>query len=71
MGSELETCGYGCLDHFHEPDTFSHSWEVLEKILRHIQSDHVKQFAKMLILVGVPVMHKSTAYNCVVAIYNL
>ena len=25
-GSELEVTGYGCKDHFLEPDTYHHSW---------------------------------------------
>ena len=32
-GPELETCGYGCNDHFFENDTFRHSWEVVEQLL--------------------------------------
>lgn len=25
--------GYSCEDHFHEPDTFLHSWEALAYLL--------------------------------------
>ena len=25
--------GYGCNDHFHESDTFLHSWQVLAELL--------------------------------------
>ncbi|XP_077567840.1 glutamine-dependent NAD(+) synthetase isoform X2 [Stigmatopora nigra] len=33
LGPELEICGYGCADHFHESDTLLHSFEVLKKLL--------------------------------------
>lgn len=26
VGSELEVCGYGCLDHFAEGDVYFHCW---------------------------------------------
>ncbi|KAJ1569391.1 Glutamine-dependent NAD(+) synthetase [Cladochytrium tenue] len=34
LGPELETCGYGCGDHFLEADTYAHSWEVLAAMLQ-------------------------------------
>lgn len=34
LGPELEITGYGCEDHFLEHDTFIHSWEVVEEILK-------------------------------------
>ncbi|XP_037102571.1 glutamine-dependent NAD(+) synthetase isoform X2 [Syngnathus acus] len=33
LGPELEICGYGCADHFHESDTLLHCFEVLKKLL--------------------------------------
>ena len=33
-GPELEICGYGCNDHFLEPDTIQHSFEVLADIIK-------------------------------------
>lgn len=35
LGPELEICGYGCNDHFYEPDTCAHSLEVLAVLLQH------------------------------------
>jgi NAD+ synthase (glutamine-hydrolysing) len=33
MGPELEISGYGCNDHFYEVDTYTHSMEVLAKLM--------------------------------------
>lgn len=33
LGPELELSGYGCEDHFLEPDTVVHSWQALASIL--------------------------------------
>lgn len=63
-GPELEICGYSCEDHFHESDTYLHSWEVLKEL---IISPHCKD---ILIDVGMPVMHKNVAYNCRVVFLN-
>jgi len=29
LGPELEVCGYTCEDAFFEPDTVTHSWDVI------------------------------------------
>ncbi|XP_055525563.1 glutamine-dependent NAD(+) synthetase isoform X2 [Wyeomyia smithii] len=63
-GPELEVCGYSCEDHFHESDTYLHSWEVLLEIL---MSPHCQN---MLIDVGMPVQHRNVAYNCRVVFHN-
>ncbi|XP_054002017.1 glutamine-dependent NAD(+) synthetase isoform X1 [Hylaeus anthracinus] len=63
-GPELEICGYSCEDHFYEPDTLLHSWEVLATILKSPVAEG------MLIDVGMPVMHKNVTYNCRVAFLN-
>lgn len=64
LGCELEICGYGCLDHFLEPDTVFHSWQVLGDLL----SD--KRFHGMLIDTGMPVLFKDTLYNCRIIFAN-
>lgn len=64
LGPELETCGYGCEDHFHEPDTEAHSWEILADIIASDLSDN------MLIDIGAPVYHQSVLYNCRVFVLN-
>ncbi|CAD1480281.1 unnamed protein product [Heterotrigona itama] len=63
-GPELEISGYSCEDHFYEPDTLLHSWEVLATILKSPVTED------MLIDVGMPVMHKNVTYNCRVAFLN-
>ncbi|KAF2009610.1 glutamine-dependent NAD(+) synthetase with GAT domain-containing protein [Aaosphaeria arxii CBS 175.79] len=57
-GPELEIPGYGCLDHFHEGDTFLHSFEVLAQII----ADPICK--DMLIDVGMGVRHRNVRYNC-------
>ncbi|KAL7418938.1 glutamine-dependent NAD(+) synthetase [Cryptotrichosporon argae] len=64
VGPELEVTGYGCLDHFLEGDTILHSWEVLRTILR---TEEVKD---IVCDIGMPIMHKSSTYNCRVIIYG-
>ncbi|XP_077297866.1 NAD synthetase [Arctopsyche grandis] len=63
-GPELEVCGYSCEDHFHEPDTFLHSWQVLLEVMTSPACQN------MLIDVGMPVQHKNVSYNCRVAFLN-
>lgn len=58
VGPELEVCGYGCFDHYLEGDTVLHSWEVLAKILRTDATDGI------ICDIGMPVLHRSTLYNC-------
>ncbi|ORX33566.1 hypothetical protein BD324DRAFT_639339 [Kockovaella imperatae] len=64
VGPELEIPGYGCLDHFLEGDTVLHSWEVLCELL---QSETTKD---IVCDVGMPIVHKSSTYNCRVIIHN-
>ncbi|KAL4233249.1 Glutamine-dependent NAD(+) synthetase [Mactra antiquata] len=64
LGPELEICGYGCADHFHESDTFLHSWQVLAELLV------APECQDMICDVGMPVMHKNVAYNCRVIFLN-
>lgn len=63
-GPELEICGYGCNDHFLEPDTFQHSAEVLADLI--VNEAH----RDIVIDVGMPVMHKGVRYNCRVIFHN-
>ena len=57
-GPELEITGYGCNDHFLETDTIEHSWQILNEILFHLDSQGI------LIDVGMPVSFKNALYNC-------
>lgn len=56
--------GYSCEDHFHEPDTFLHSWQVLLEIMT------APICRGILVDLGMPVQHKNVAYNCRVAFFN-
>ena len=58
LGPELEIPGYGCEDHFHEPDTIAHSWEVLGDIVTSGESSGI------LLDIGMPVIHRGVRYNC-------
>ncbi|QSL64941.1 hypothetical protein MERGE_002245 [Pneumocystis wakefieldiae] len=46
IGPELEITGYGCYDHFLENDTYTHSWEMLCRIL---SSDDTQDIIILLI----------------------
>eukprot|EP00298_Acanthocystis_sp_HF-20_P016177 c21401_g1_i2.p1 GENE.c21401_g1_i2~~c21401_g1_i2.p1 ORF type:complete len:756 (+),score=324.28 c21401_g1_i2:72-2339(+) len=62
IGPELEISGYSCEDHFHEGDTYTHSWESLEGILPYTND--------ILCDIGIPVLHRSVHYNCRVYCLN-
>ncbi|TGZ65510.1 hypothetical protein CRM22_005827 [Opisthorchis felineus] len=68
LGPELELCGYGCEDHFHELDTFEHSWECLAKIVDETKRNH--HMSDIICDVGMPVILSGVAYNCRVVILN-
>ncbi|KAK4104045.1 glutamine-dependent NAD(+) synthetase with GAT domain-containing protein [Parathielavia hyrcaniae] len=58
VGPELEICGYSSLDHFHELDVYTHSLEMLRRLLLD-ESTH-----GILLDVGMPVLHRNLRYNC-------
>ncbi|KAF2428737.1 putative glutamine dependent NAD synthetase [Tothia fuscella] len=64
VGPELEICGYGCLDHYLETDTYDHSWEQLVIILQHPDCQDV------LLDIGMPVEHLNLRYNCRIIALN-
>jgi NAD+ synthase (glutamine-hydrolysing) len=64
LGPELEICGYGCEDHFFEPDTFAHCWESLGGLIERGATDG------LLCDFGMPVLHSGVRYNCRVVCYN-
>jgi NAD+ synthase (glutamine-hydrolysing) len=71
VGPELEIPGYGCEDHFLEPDTVDHSWEVLGEILKRATAVDVdKDFVDIVIDIGMPVIHRGVRYNCRVFVLN-
>lgn len=64
VGPEMEVPGYSCDDHFKEIDLYHHCWEVVADILREGLSDGI------VIDLGMPVIHRSVAYNCKIILYN-
>ncbi|XP_031244857.1 glutamine-dependent NAD(+) synthetase isoform X3 [Mastomys coucha] len=64
LGPELEICGYGCWDHYHESDTLLHSLQVLAALL----DSPVTQ--DIICDVGMPIMHRNVRYNCRVIFLN-
>lgn len=56
--------GYSCEDHFLEPDSYLHSWEVLIEIMTSPLCEN------MLIDIGMPVQHRNVSYNCRVIFLN-
>jgi NAD+ synthase (glutamine-hydrolysing) len=64
LGPELEICGYGCEDHFLEPDTETHSWECLADLLKTDLTDDI------LVEIGMPVSYAGVRYNCRVFLLN-
>lgn len=65
VGPELEVPGYGCEDHFLELDTVTHSWEVVEELLK---DEEVSR--GILVDIGMPVIHRGVMYNCRVFLCN-
>ncbi|KAF7235783.1 hypothetical protein EG68_12080 [Paragonimus skrjabini miyazakii] len=68
LGPELELSGYGCEDHFHELDTFTHSWECLAKILEETKLN--PKLTDIICDIGMPVLLSGVAYNCRVVLLN-
>lgn len=64
LGPELEICGYGCADHYMESDTVLHSFQMLAELLASPTTEDI------ICDVGMPVMHKSSLYNCRVIFLN-
>ncbi|KAI9223358.1 hypothetical protein BC828DRAFT_403232 [Blastocladiella britannica] len=71
IGPELEIPGYGCNDHFHEPDTEAHSWQVLVTLLQHpaLASTTTTTTRPMIATFGMPVHHRGANYNCQVVVH--
>ena len=55
VGPELEVSGYGCEDHFLEPDTVLHSWQSLAALL---SPGLVDLTHDLLCDIGMPVVHR-------------
>ena len=58
LGPELELSGYGCEDHFLEPDTVTHCWEALKHVLDSGCTENI--YCDF----GMPVEHNGVVYNC-------
>ena len=57
LGPELELTGYGCEDHFLEPDTEAHAWAALATLIERGASDG------LLLDVGGVATHNGARYN--------
>lgn len=68
LGPELELSSYGCGDHFHELDTFDHSWQCLAEILK--QTTTNEHMRDIVCDIGMPVLFSGVAYNCRVILLN-
>nr|CAH8820169.1 unnamed protein product [Trichobilharzia regenti] len=68
VGPELEISSYGCEDHFHEPDTYTHSWQSIAKILEEMKANPEMQ--DIVCDIGMPVLHEGVAYNCRILLLN-
>eukprot|EP00116_Pleurobrachia_bachei_P006675 sb/3466937/ len=64
VGTELEICGYGCYDHFYEPDTLHHCWQTMARLITNTDLKNI------LVFTGMPVMHRGVLYNCTIVFYN-
>nr|VZI41333.1 unnamed protein product [Spirometra erinaceieuropaei] len=68
LGPELELSGYGCEDHFHEADTYAHSWECLAEILKSTAQDDA--YRDIVCDIGMPVLFEKVRFNCRLVILN-
>lgn len=64
IGPELEVTGYTCEDHFFEPDTINHNWEVIAEIISLGYTDNI------VCDLGCVVIYNNCLYNCRVFIYK-
>ena len=55
---ELSVPGYGCEDHFHEPDTEAHCWELVARLINEGATKGI------VVDLGMPVVHGCARYNC-------
>mmetsp|Transcript_32491 Transcript_32491/g.56170 ORF Transcript_32491/g.56170 Transcript_32491/m.56170 type:complete len:702 (-) Transcript_32491:49-2154(-) len=67
LGPELEVTGYGCEDHFLEPDTTHHAWQTVAQVLRLTQ---VPPYNDILIALSMPVNFRGVLYNTTLVIYS-
>ncbi|VDM00213.1 unnamed protein product [Schistocephalus solidus] len=68
LGPELELSSYGCEDHFHEADTYTHSWECLAEILKSTAQDAA--YRDIVCDTGMPVLFENVRFNCRLIILN-
>ncbi|CAH8527868.1 unnamed protein product [Schistosoma intercalatum] len=68
VGPELEVSSYGCEDHFHELDTYTHSWQCIAKILN--ETNENVEMQDIVCDIGMPVLLRGVAYNCRILLLN-
>lgn len=67
LGSQAEICGYSIEDHYVEPDTIHHSFQVLLSV---IKLTMIPPYNDILCLIGMPLYFHGVVYNCSVLIYS-
>ncbi|KAH8875845.1 Glutamine-dependent NAD(+) synthetase [Schistosoma japonicum] len=68
VGPELEISSYGCEDHFHELDTYTHSWQCIAKILE--ETSRNVDMQDIVCDIGMPILLGGVAYNCRTVLLN-
>ena len=67
LGSACEVTGYSAEDHFAEPDTIYHCWQVLGSIL---EVTKTPPYNDILCVIGMPVSFNGSVYNSAIVLYN-
>ena len=67
LGSQSEVPGFSVEDHFLEPDTILHSWQVLGRVL---EVTKMPPYNDILCVIGMPVYFRGVIYNAAVVIYS-
>jgi NAD+ synthase (glutamine-hydrolysing) len=67
LGSQSEVPGFSIEDHYLEPDTIHHSWEVLSKIL---EVTRTAPYNDILCVIGMPVHFRGIIFSSAVVVYN-
>lgn len=66
LGSQSEVPGFSVEDHFLEPDTVLHSWQVLVQVL---EVTLIPPYNDILCVIGMPVHFRGVIYSAGVVIY--
>ena len=67
VGSACEISSFSSEDHFVEPDTVFHCWQVLASVL---EVTHTPPYNDILCVIGMPVCFRGAVYNSAVLVYD-